>query len=75
MLLGLEVQNLLGNYANYPYYNPGYINNGYGAFGPGSGTNPVFGLPGTVRAYPPGPFFTIPSGWGREFTLYSRFRI
>lgn len=73
--LGLEVQNLLANYANYPYYNPGYINNGYGAFGPGSGSNPVFGLPGTVRAYPPGPYFAIPSGWGRQITLYSRFTI
>ncbi|MBV8491622.1 MAG: TonB-dependent receptor [Candidatus Eremiobacteraeota bacterium] len=70
--IGLEVQNVLANYANYPYYNPGYVNNGYGAFGPGSGNNPVFGLPGAVRAYPPGPYFAIPSGWGRQITLYSR---
>ena len=75
VLLGVEVQNVLANYANYPYYNPGYINNGYGAFGPGSGNNPVFGLPGTIRAYPPGPFFAIPSGWGRQITLYSRIAI
>lgn len=75
LTLGLEVQNLLGNYANYPYYNPGYVNNGYGAFGPGSGANPVFGLPGTVRAYPPGPFFAIPSGFGRQITLFSRFSL
>lgn len=72
VLVGLEVQNLLANYANYPYYNPGYVNNGYGAFGPGSGNNPVFGLPGTVRAYPAGPYFAIPSGWGRQITLYTR---
>jgi outer membrane receptor protein involved in Fe transport len=72
LLLGLEVQNLLANYANYPYFNPGYVNNGFGAFGPGSGSNPVFGLPGTVRAYPPQPFFAIPSGWGRQITLFSR---
>jgi hypothetical protein len=73
--IGLEVQNLLANYANYPYYNPGYINNGFGAFGPGSGSNPVFGLPGAVRAYPAGPYFSIPSGWGRQITLYSRIAI
>ena len=73
--LGLELQNILGNYANYPYYNPGYVNNGYGAFGPGSGANPVFGLPGAVKAYPAGPFFTIPSGFGRQFTLFSRFTL
>lgn len=73
--LGLEIQNVLGNDANYPYYNPGYVNNGYGAFGPGSGANPVAGLPGTVRAYPPGPYFTIPSGTGRQFTFYSRFTL
>jgi outer membrane receptor protein involved in Fe transport len=73
--LGLEVQNLLGNYANYPYYNPGYVNNGYGAFGPGSGANPVFGLPGTVKAYPPGPFFSVPSGFGRQITVFSRFSL
>jgi outer membrane receptor protein involved in Fe transport len=73
--LGLEVQNLLANYANYPYYNPGYVNNGYGAFGPGSGANPVFGLPGAVKAYPPNPFFTIPSGFGRQITLYSTFKL
>jgi outer membrane receptor protein involved in Fe transport len=73
--VGLELQNLLGNYANYPYYNPGYVNNGYGAFGPGSGANPVFGLPGTVKAYPAGPFFTIPSGFGRQFTLFTRFTL
>lgn len=72
LTMGLEVQNLLANYANYPYYNPGYVNNGYGAFGPGSGANPVFGLPGTVRAYPPGPYFSIPSGWGRQITLFLR---
>ncbi len=75
VLLGVEVQNVLANYANYPYYNPGYINNGYGAFGPGSGNNPVFGLPGTVRAYPPGPFFAVPSGWTRQITLFSRIAI
>lgn len=73
--IGLEVQNLLGNYANYPYYNPGYLNNGYGAFGSGSGTNPVFGLPGTVKAYPPGPYFSIPSGWGRQITVFTRFAL
>jgi hypothetical protein len=75
VVVGLEVQNLLGNYANYPYYNPGYINNGTGAFGPGSGTNPVFGLPGTVKAYPAGPYFTVPSGFGRQITLFTSVRI
>jgi outer membrane receptor protein involved in Fe transport len=73
--LGLEVQNLLANYANYPYYNPGYINNGNGAFGPGSGANPVFGLPGAVKAYPPNPFFSVPSGTSRQITLYTRFAL
>jgi hypothetical protein len=73
--LGLEIQNLLANYANYPYYNPGYVNNGYGAFGPGSGANPVFGLPGAVKAYPAAPFFAIPSGFGRQITLYTTFRL
>ncbi|HVA34297.1 MAG TPA: TonB-dependent receptor, partial [Candidatus Baltobacteraceae bacterium] len=75
LMVGVEVQNLLGNYANYPYYNPGYLNNGAGAFGSGSGSNPVFGLPGTVKAYPPGPFFAIPSGFGRQITVFSRFRL
>jgi outer membrane receptor protein involved in Fe transport len=73
--LGLEVQNLLANYANYPYYNPGYINNGNGAFGPGSGANPVFGLPGAVKAYPSNPFFSIPSGVGRQITLYTTVKL
>ncbi|MBV8584204.1 MAG: TonB-dependent receptor [Candidatus Eremiobacteraeota bacterium] len=73
--LGLEVQNLLGNYANYPYYNPGYVNNGYGAFGPGSGSNPVFGLPGAIKAYPAGPYFSVPSGFGRQITVFSRFAL
>lgn len=72
VMLGLEVQNLLGNYANYPYYNPGYVNNGAGAYGPGSGVNPVLGLPGTVKAYPSGPFFSVPSGFGRQITLFTR---
>jgi hypothetical protein len=73
--LGLEVQNVLANYANYPYYNPGYVNNGFGAFGPGSGSNPIFGLPGAVKAYPPGPFFSLPSGFGRQITVFSRFAL
>ncbi|MBV8434605.1 MAG: hypothetical protein JO029_10035, partial [Candidatus Eremiobacteraeota bacterium] len=65
----------LGNYANYPYYNPGYVNNGYGAFGPGSGSNPVFGLPGAIKAYPAGPYFSVASGFGRQITVFSRFAL
>ncbi|HTX59659.1 MAG TPA: TonB-dependent receptor, partial [Verrucomicrobiae bacterium] len=75
VVAGLEVQNLLENYANYPYYNPGYVNNGYGAFGPGSGANPVYGLPGAIKSYPAGPFFSVPSGLGRQITVFTRFTL
>jgi hypothetical protein len=71
--LGLEIQNLFNNYANYPYNTPGYVNNGFGVSGPGSGANPVAGFPGAISAYPPGPFFAVPSGHGRQFTVFSRF--
>jgi hypothetical protein len=72
--LGIEIHNLLNNTSNYPYYNPGYVNNGFGASGPGSGTNPAFtsGLPGAAAQYPSTPFFTIPSGSGRQVTVYLR---
>lgn len=74
ILIGVEVQNLLNNTANYPYFNPGYVNNGFGGYAPGSGTNPVSG-PGTVATYPPGPFLNYPSGPGRQITVFSRFSI
>ncbi len=73
--LGLEIQNLFNNYANYPYYNPGYINNGFGVSGPGSGTNPVAGFPGTIPAYAGGPFIAYPSGHGRQFSIFTRFSL
>ena len=70
--LGVEVHNLFNNTANYPYYNPGYVNNGNGVSGPGSGVNPAFtsGLPGAAAQYPSTPFFAIPSGPGRQITVY-----
>jgi hypothetical protein len=72
---GVEIHNLLNNTANYPYYNPGYINNGFGASGPGSGSNPAAGngLPGAVGSYPNTPYFTIPSGPGRQVTVFMKF--
>lgn len=73
--LGIEVQNLLNNTANYPYFNPGYVNNGFGISGPGSGQNPAFSLPGAASQYPSTPFFTVPSGPGRQITLYSRIKL
>jgi len=73
--LGFEVHNIFNNTSNYPYYNPGYINNGNGVSGPGSGNNPAYGygLPSTVAQYPSTPYFSIPSGPGRQFTFYVRF--
>ncbi len=73
--LGLEVQNLFNNTSNCPYYNPGYVNNGNGVSGPGSGTNPAYGygLPSTVAQYPSTPYFSVPSGPGRQFTVYLSF--
>jgi hypothetical protein len=68
---GIVIQNIFNNYANFPYVNPGYVNNGFGAYGPGSGTNPVPG----VNNYPGGPFIAYPSGPGRQFSFYLRLGI
>jgi hypothetical protein len=70
LTLGLEFHNLFNNTANYPYYNPGYVNNGFGSSGPGSGSNPASGLPSTVSNYPSTPFFVLPSGPGLQYTFY-----
>jgi outer membrane receptor protein involved in Fe transport len=75
LTLGVEVQNLFRNTANSPYVNPGYVNNGFGAYGPGSGTNPAGSLPGAVAMYGPSPFLTFPSGPGGEWTAYARLRL
>ncbi|TAM74196.1 TonB-dependent receptor [bacterium] len=75
LTLGLHVQNLFQNVANYPYVNPGYINNGFGAFGPGSGANPSAYLPGAVTSYPPSPYLTLPSGPSSQWTLFARLKL
>ncbi|TAM58916.1 TonB-dependent receptor [bacterium] len=75
LALGLEIQNLFQNVANFPYFNPGYVNNGFGAYGPGSGTNPNAGLPGAVSAYPPTPYFTLPSGPSSQWTFFARLKL
>lgn len=78
--VGLQFQNLLDNVANYPHFTPGfplnsYVNNGFGAYGPGSGTNPSFGPPpfgllNAPRTFGPGPWYGIPSGPGFQATFY-----
>jgi hypothetical protein len=73
--LGIVGSNIFRNSANSPYVNPGYINNGFGASGPGSGTNPVSYLPGAVGSYGPSPFITYPSGPGGEWTFYASFKL
>ncbi len=73
--LGIVGSNIFRNAANSPYVNPGYINNGFGASGPGSGTNPVSYLPGAVGTYGPSPFITYPSGPGGEWTFYASFKL
>ncbi len=73
--VGIAGMNIFHNLANAPYVNPGYINNGFGAYGPGSGTNPVAFLPGAVGSYGPHPFVTYPSGPSGEWTLYAVFKL
>jgi hypothetical protein len=75
LTLGVEAQNLFRNTANSPYVNPGYVNNGFGAYGPASGMNPAGFLPGAVGMYAPTPFLTFPSGPGGEWTGYARLRL
>jgi hypothetical protein len=78
--VGFTVYNVFDNRANGYYNNPGYINNGIGAYGPGSGFSqysgnlfqqfglaPILGVPG---AFPPGPYFTTNSGVARYGTFY-----
>ena len=73
--IGIEGENIFRNIANAPYLNPGYINNGFGAYGPGSGTNPVAFLPGAVSSYGAQPFVNYLSGPASQWTLYGVFRL
>jgi Carboxypeptidase regulatory-like domain/TonB dependent receptor len=73
--IGIEGENIFRNIANAPYLNPGYINNGFGAYGPGSGTNPVAFLPGAVSSYGGQPFVNYLSGPASQWTLYGVFRL
>ncbi len=73
--IGIEGENIFHNLANAPYVNPGYINNGFGASGPGSGTNPVAFLPGAISSYGPHPFLAYPSGPSGQWTLYAVFKL
>lgn len=77
--VGIDVQNLFNNVANYPYNSQGgllsYVNNGFGAYGPGSGDNPNSFVPGAPKKFPPTPFFTLPSGPGIQSTVYVNFKL
>ncbi len=77
---GLSVYNVFDNRANGFSQNPGYINNGFGAYGPssgfnqyapgvftGNGLNPIIGAP---LSFPPGPYFVTNSGPARYGTFY-----
>jgi hypothetical protein len=77
MQVGFEVWNAFDNVSNYPYYtaNPGtinsYVNNGFGAYGPGSGTSQFAGVNVAAPAsFPPGPWFNVPSGPGRQWQWF-----
>jgi hypothetical protein len=84
--VGFEIWNAFGNVSNYPYFtaSPGginsYVNNGFGAYGPGSGAstfwpgNPLI-APGVFNvaapaSFPPGPWFNVPSGPGRQWQWF-----
>lgn len=82
--VGIDVQNVFNNVANYPYFGAGsaigsYVNNGFGAYGPGSGTNPNAGqFPGVAPSfaqYGRGPWFNIPSGPGIEWTFFATYKL
>ena len=73
--LGIVWQNVFANLANAPYLNPGYVNNGFGSYGPQSGLNPAALLPGAVTSYSPAPWLTFPSGASGSFTAYLQVRI
>lgn len=79
--VGLVVNNVFNNRTNGFFSNPGYINNGFGAYGPGSGVNqyaapylqsvgltPLLGAP---NAFPPDPYFVTNSAPG----IYGQFYV
>ncbi|MDQ2817838.1 MAG: TonB-dependent receptor [Candidatus Eremiobacteraeota bacterium] len=77
LMAGVRVMNLLGNYtastcvvppcvANNQYY----VNNGFGAYGPGSGSNTNFGLEPYQSNYGPLPYENEPFGQPRVFTFF-----
>jgi hypothetical protein len=83
MSLGIVVNNVFNNRTNGSIFNanPGYINNGFGAYGPGSGVNqyapgtligaglaPILGAP---NSFPPDPYFVTNSNAG----VYGQFYV
>jgi hypothetical protein len=75
--VGFDVWNAFGNVANYPYFggNPfginSYVNNGFGAYGPGSGASQFFGANvAAPKNFPPTAFFNVPSGPGRQWQWF-----
>jgi len=71
MTIGFRVLNLFGNYTPARIVNnPYYVNNGFGAYGPSSGSNPNIGIEPYQYNYGPNLYENEPIGPPRLWTVF-----